>query len=208
MEKLMEKSMTCEECQLAIIENVVAEHDPVVKAHLKECADCRGFAEFYGKVLTWEDDAEDVKLPEFAELKKRADWQKNVSKRFLRMFVVQISAAAAFLLVIGGVFFQMYSVKAPVSQPERAGKTVAITQATNVAVVKVPSRKDEELDLSGDLSRVFADSEAFTAALEENTVTLAWDTTSRREAQCRDSLNAVAQSKNWTIEYFNPYSEE
>ena len=49
----------------------------------------------------------------------------------------------------------------------------------------------------------------FAAALEESSVLLAWDQATLHEQQCIDSMRAAQDgSKAWSIELFNPYSEE
>lgn len=55
---------------------------------------------------------------------------------------------------------------------------------------------------------IFADSQAFAAALDESTITLAWDQVSSRAAECSASIDAVRQTGDWSIEVFNPINED
>lgn len=55
---------------------------------------------------------------------------------------------------------------------------------------------------------ILADSQTFAAALEESTITLAWDQVSNHAAACSASLDAIRQSGDWSIEVFNPISED
>ena len=194
----------CDECQAAIIAGTV-QNDPVLSSHLKNCEECQSFAAFYSEMLAVEPAVDKVDFPEFSELKALADQRKESSSRFLRLFVVPVSAAAALVLAIGGVFFQMHLTKTP-------AKPMVVAPRTAVPVGEKAVK--ESADLAGEdvlpeeLSNIFADSEAFAAALEEHTVTLAWDQTSSREMQWRNSMSAAGSNDNWSIDYFNPYNEE
>lgn len=57
--------------------------------------------------------------------------------------------------------------------------------------------------------KLFEDPAALAAALEESTVLLAWDNASIGEKNCKNSMREARQgAENWSIEVFNPYSEE
>lgn len=208
MEKIKEQRLAiCDDCQQAIIAGTL-QNDPVLQEHLKNCEECRSFAAFYSEMLSTEPAMPVVQLPEFAELKAKAHQQREASSRFLRLVVVPMSAAAAFVLAVGGVFFHTHlekKVSNPVVMPEKQAVKTLNNPSVQVAVVNVQNNR---VDLPEDLSVIFADDEAFAAALEENTVTLAWDVTSRQEAQCRDSMTAARSNTDWSIDYFNPYNEE
>ena len=55
---------------------------------------------------------------------------------------------------------------------------------------------------------LMADSQAFAAALQESTISLAWDQVSSSAAACSASVNDARQSGDWSIELFNPYNED
>ena len=202
---MLDRLAICDECQAAIIAGTV-QNDPVLSSHLKNCEECQSFAAFYSEMLAVEPAVDKVDFPEFSELKALADQRKESSSRFLRLFVVPVSAAAALVLAIGGVFFQMHLTKTP-------AKPTVVALRTAVPVGEKDVKESADIATGEDalpdyLSNIFADSEAFAAALEEHTVTLAWDQTSNREMQWRNSMSAASSNDNWSIDYFNPYNEE
>lgn len=57
--------------------------------------------------------------------------------------------------------------------------------------------------------KILEDSAVLAAALTESTVLLAWDNASIGEKNCKNSMREARQgAENWSIEVFNPYSEE
>ena len=195
MEKFSTKiAVSCEDCQLAIIAGTAGD-DPQVQEHLKNCPDCREFEVFQQEMLA----AEPVitgEIPEFATIKNAARQRKESHKRFIRLVTVPFSMAAAMTLVLGGVFFH--------NQLEESGKTVYRNKKQNdkPGAVQTASRS------LNDYYMMLDDSESFAEMLYESTVTMAWDQTSAREAQCLNSLQAARSGDVWNIEMFNPYSEE
>lgn len=117
-------------------------------------------------------------LPEFSDLMQQMHQQKNRSRRFLRMITWPLSMAAAAAVVIGGVVWQ-------------------IPQEPTV----MPGAELEELPWN--------DSALFAAALEESSVMLAWDQATYNENNSLNSMQAARKgAESWSIEVFNPYSED
>ena len=177
--------MTCSECELAIIEGRL--DDPEVVQHLSACAECREFAEFQQEMLS----AEAVipgAIPEFSAIKAEADRRARAKRTVLRLIVVPFSMAAAAAVAVTGIFFQNF-------MPGNPG-----TKNSSELIITYPTAYSEEY---------FFDSEEFAYALEESSIILAWDAASHSENQCRDSMSAALYGDaQWSIEVFNPYSEE
>lgn len=183
--------MTCSECELAIIEGRM--DDPEVVQHLSACAECREFAEFQQEMLS----AEAVipgAIPEFSAIKAEADRRARAKHNVLRLIVVPFSMAAAAAVAVGGIFFQNFL---PTDSKLKNNAEIVPTVQN---VQEYPAVFAEDY---------FFDSEEFAYALEESSIMLAWDAASSSENQCRNSMRAALYGNDqWSIEVFNPYSEE
>lgn len=206
MKKIIEQQLAiCLDCQNAIIAGTL-QNDPVLCEHLKNCGECQSFAAFYSQMLAVEPAMPDVELPEFSDLNAKARRKRESSSRFLRMVIMPLSAAAAFMLAICGIFF--YNM---LPDGEKNGTVANLSVTDNVTadtsttgVTTVIAVRDRSAEKTGP---VLTYEEISVAALTEN-VTMAWDVATHQEAQCRTSMNAARSNEDWSIDYFNPYSEE
>ncbi len=197
MEKLSKHALiSCEEAEMAIIDGSAAEN-PAVQEHLRNCAMCREFAQFQQELLNVEP-AIASEPPEFAAIKAEAQRRQNNQRRFLRFAVLPLGMAAALTLVLGGIFFH----------GQLAGTAEKVQQLKSNSRIAAAENKSHAPRDWNEFYQLFEDNENFSAALEENTVTLAWDQHSSRELQLRNSLNDARSGDQWSIEFFNPYSEE
>ena len=188
--------MTCQDVENAIIAGT-AESDLHVQEHLQKCPACCEFAQFQKDLLATEA-VITGNIPEFSAIKAEARRRKHEQRRFLKFAVLPLCAAAAFTLVLAGVFFHQHLEGTMIrlrNHPQPSDNTFAVAQDQTV-------RSWEEF------YQLLDDNSSFAAALEENTVTLAWDQHSNREAQLRKSMRDARSGDHWSIEFFNPYSED
>lgn len=105
MEKVKNKIFSCEDCEMAIIAGS-HETDPAAAEHLKNCSNCREFAEFQATVLQTEP-VISGDIPGFAQVRSAQRCQKRLRFRYLKFIVLPTAAAAALCISAAGLFWQM-----------------------------------------------------------------------------------------------------
>ena len=102
-EFIKKKFVACEDCQYAIIAGT-AEKDVCIAEHLAQCPDCRSFADFQQSLLA-ADPVIHNQIPDFAGIRKEAGRRQRVRRTNLRFVLLPLSAAAAAMIAVGGIFF-------------------------------------------------------------------------------------------------------
>ena len=102
-EFIKKKFVACEDCQYAIIAGT-AEKDVSIAEHLAQCPDCRSFADFQQSLLA-ADPVIHNQIPDFAGIRKEAERRQRVWRTNLRFVLLPLSAAAAAMIAVGGIFF-------------------------------------------------------------------------------------------------------
>lgn len=111
MEKMNNKTFSCEDCEMAIIAGTVAEN-PAAAEHLQNCASCREFAEFQAVVLQ----AEPVisgNIPSFSQICSAQRRQQKMRFNCLKFIVLPTAAAAALCISAAGMFMHLQPGQAP-----------------------------------------------------------------------------------------------
>ena len=197
--------ISCDLCEAAII-NGTASKDPAIQSHLAECAVCREFARFQAELLTLEPVIK-TDMPTFESIKRKAVQRKCNKSKIMRLVVMPLSMAAAVAVTVSVIIFDAHfaghtdtgteNIQPGSKLPAVAGSEYAAPVLANVSVQTPDSYMDYQ-----------DESDAFTAALEENFTALAWDQASAYAQNCSSSMQAVRNSEQWSIEVLNFYNED
>lgn len=188
--------ISCTICEEAVVAGT-ANSDPSIRAHLAGCPSCREFADFQKDLLALEPVIKG-NIPEFAEIKRISYKRKDRTRKMLRLVVIPMSIAAAVALCIGTVLFdvQLTTVSyEPSQQPNSQHYTAAAASPAAPDEIEPVNIWPVEDDM-------------FAAALEENSVTLTWDQPFTGVQICKNSMQDARNGEQWSIEVFNPYSED
>lgn len=112
MEEAVKNNISCNECEVAIVEGSY-QQDQAVLEHIANCSACRDFMRFQQDVLSAEY-PRPMRIPELAAIRKEAQRRKTLQRNWLRFAVMPGAAAAAAALALAGFYWQMQ----PSAMPE------------------------------------------------------------------------------------------